>query len=629
MDNTTMDRYLGKTLDNRYEILETIGAGGMAVVYKALCHRLNRYVAVKILRDDMAMDAESRRRFTTESKAISMMSHPNIVSVYDVSRGGDPMYIVMELVDGISLKQYMTKRGVLSWKEVLHFTGQIAKALSHAHSKGIVHRDIKPHNIMLTKEGVIKVADFGIARLQGSQNTILSQEALGSVHYISPEQAKGEAVDARTDIYSLGIVMYEMLTGRLPFQGESAVSVAVQHINATPTLPRELVPEIPAGLEAITMKAMHPDVHQRYQSAEAFMADLERFRADENAPVAMPEEAVSAPEAELQQPRTGEPMVYSGRSYVIKENVRPILDKSELPYDQYVKRRSRSRKVSTLSGFLIVLVFLLACFVFLWNFFIRDIFAEAERVDIPNFVGADYLEVVSNGEYEGIFVFDVSMEPSADVPENQVIRQSPDAGKSLAKESEGIEIELVVSSGIEMLEVPDLYNSDYRDATNTLRNMGFVVECIYESSDTVTKNYVIGSDPTAGTEASIGTTVYLHVSGGPEMVVKEVPSLLGKTEAEAITALQSAGLTLGSITTGYSEVYHYGQVMWQSSEAGTEVAEGTLIYLVISQGAPPKQETSPPASTDPGGEVSPPSGGDSGQGQTPPAADTPTGGGEN
>ncbi|MCF0121486.1 MAG: serine/threonine protein kinase, partial [Oscillospiraceae bacterium] len=251
------DKYIGQMLDNRYEILERIGTGGMACVYKARCHRLNRLVAVKILKDEFVDDAEFRRRFRTESQAVAMLSHPNIVSVYDVSRSGDTEYIVMELVEGITLKQYINRKGVLGWKESLHFAIQIAKALQHAHSRGIIHRDIKPHNIMILKDGSVKVTDFGIARLLSTQAT-MTQEALGSVHYISPEQAKASHVDARTDIYSLGVVMYEMLTSRLPFTGDSAVSVAIQHISAVPTMPREINPDIPYGLEEITMRAMEP-----------------------------------------------------------------------------------------------------------------------------------------------------------------------------------------------------------------------------------------------------------------------------------------------------------------------------------------------------------------------------------
>ena len=249
-----MDQYIGKMLDNRYEILERIGTGGMAIVYKAKCHRLNRLVAIKILKSDLAQNEEFRRRFNAESQAVAQLSHPNIVSVYDVSRGGDMEYIVMELIDGITLKQYMEKRGQLNWRESLHFITQIMRGLSHAHSRGIIHRDIKPQNIMVLRDGSVKVADFGIACLADSAQT-LTQEALGSVHYISPEQARGDRPDARSDIYSSGVVLYEMLTGRLPFEGESAVAVAIQHLSSIPLAPREINPDIPEQLELILKQA--------------------------------------------------------------------------------------------------------------------------------------------------------------------------------------------------------------------------------------------------------------------------------------------------------------------------------------------------------------------------------------
>ena len=271
------DPYIGKMLDNRYEILERIGTGGMAIVYKAKCHRLNRLVAVKILKSDLAQDEDFRRRFNAESQAGAQLSHPNIVSVYDVSKGGDIEYIVMELIDGITLKQYMEKRGQLNWRESLHFITQIMRGLSHAHSRGIVHRDIKPQNVMVLRDGSVKVADFGIACLENAAQT-LTQEALGSVHYISPEQARGDRTDARSDIYSAGVVLYEMLTGRLPFEGDSAVSVAIQHLSSVPLAPREVNPDIPEQLELICMKAMAPDLEKRYPSADAMIADLEAFR---------------------------------------------------------------------------------------------------------------------------------------------------------------------------------------------------------------------------------------------------------------------------------------------------------------------------------------------------------------
>ncbi len=272
-----MDRYIGRMLDNRYEILEIIGSGGMAVVYKARCHRLNRLVAIKILKDENLEDEDFCRRFHAESQAVAMLSHPNIVSVYDVSSTEDQDYIVMELIDGITLKQYMEKKGVLNWRETVHFATHIARALEHAHSRGLVHRDIKPHNVMVLKNGSVKVADFGIARMMENNNT-MTKEALGSVHYISPEQARGGRVDNRSDLYSLGVVMYEMITGKTPYDGESPVAVAIQHINGGAPRPSTINPAIPKGLEQIIMKAMAHDLQDRYISATAMLEDLDAFR---------------------------------------------------------------------------------------------------------------------------------------------------------------------------------------------------------------------------------------------------------------------------------------------------------------------------------------------------------------
>ena len=274
-----MDRYIGRLLDGRYEILEIIGAGGMAVVYKARCHRLNRLVAIKILKDENLEDEDFCRRFHAESQAVAMLSHPNIVSVYDVSNTEDQDYIVMELIDGITLKQYMENKGRLNWKETLHFATHIAKALEHAHSRGLVHRDIKPHNVMVLKNGAVKVADFGIARMMESDNS-MTKEAIGSVHYISPEQAKGGRVDNRSDLYSLGVVMYEMITGKTPYDGDSPVAVAIQHINGGAPRPSAVFPYIPKGLEQIIMKAMAHDLPDRYINAAAMLRDLEAFYND-------------------------------------------------------------------------------------------------------------------------------------------------------------------------------------------------------------------------------------------------------------------------------------------------------------------------------------------------------------
>ncbi|MFQ8983440.1 MAG: Stk1 family PASTA domain-containing Ser/Thr kinase [Evtepia sp.] len=376
-----MNQYIGKILDNRYEILDVIGVGGMAVVYKAYCHRLHRFVAIKILKRDLAADAEFRRRFHEEAQAVAMLSHPNIVSVYDVSKGDDLDYIVMELIDGITLKQYMQKKqGRLNWRESLYFITQIVRALGHAHSRGIIHRDIKPQNIMVLRDGSVKVADFGIARIMSAAQTTLTQEALGSVHYISPEQARGSHIDARADIYSAGVVLYEMLTGRLPFDGDSPVSVAIQHINAKPIAPREILPDIPVGLEEITMKAMASRIDQRYMNAEAMLRDLEEFRKNPqvefhynlasfhgNQPV--PDEPTQTMDSASSLNRRQRPPARTRTAAPPPRRRRP-------PEEDYEEEKDQKRKLIIP---IVVVVFLVGVGIFLWVTFFSDMFRQDEN----------------------------------------------------------------------------------------------------------------------------------------------------------------------------------------------------------------------------------------------------------
>ena len=580
MDNQ-MDKYIGRMLDDRYELLEVIGAGGMAVVYKALCHRLNRYVAVKILRDDSPPDSDSRRRFRSESQAVAMLSHPNIVAVYDVSHSDDVEYIVMELIEGITLKEYMKKRGVLSWKETLHFSTQIVKALSHAHSKGIVHRDIKPHNIMILSDGTIKVADFGIACLMSAEESG-AEETLGSVHYVSPEQARGGAVDARSDIYSVGVVMYEMLTGRLPYEGDTPEQIALQHLSAVPTPPRELNPEIPEGLANIVMRAMEANIDERYSSADEMLEDLEEFRKSQAAAVMAEENGLNFSEED---------------GYIVKRDVAPISTSGELSAESYKRRRSRARKVSMLTGFFCVIAFILAVFIFLWNFWLKGIFEDAERLEMPSFVGEDVDHILADPAYTDTFVFQVTTVIDPDTPEGTILDQTPEAGRSVMIVPEGISVELTVSSGQVMVQMPDVVNMDYRQAVTDLQKLGFTVEIEVVADPAITEDYVVSSIPAEGEELPAGSTVFLRVSGGPEIVMVQVPNLVGYYESTARSMLESKNLTIGSVSYDYSDEYGEGVVMWQNVEAYTEVEEHTKIYIKVSQG--PKETPSPSAEPSP------------------------------
>ena len=559
MPNT--DKYIGKLLDDRYEILEVIGEGGMAVVYKALCHRLNRYVAVKIMRDDMAADDEFRQRFCAESHAVAMLSHPNIVAVYDVSHSDAMEYIVMELVDGITLRQYMDKRGAVPWREALHFTKQMAKALSHAHERGIIHRDIKPQNIMLLKDGTIKIGDFGIAALENEIHEENGQ-AIGSIHYIAPEQARGDCPDARSDIYSLGVVMYEMLTGKKPYEGDSIGEIAVKHMNAKPVMPREIVSEIPEDLERITLKAMCADLSERYQTASELLGDLDAFTQAQ----IKAEEGAEAEEAPKPSPA-----------------VVPVRSVSELSRDKYYFRRRRAHRVTFATGALGALVLSIALFVFLWNFWLEEIFSPAERVDLPNFVGSNYEAVVNNAELAALYRFNVVYVIDTENESGLILSQNPDPGRSMMVTPEGIEVELSVSTGMVFSPVPDVVNMDYREATNRLQQAGFLVDVENVTSDSVTKDYVISTSPAANEQLSSGSTVYITVSAGPNITYVEMPNLIGLSEDAAISKLESCGLSFGSSQFERSDL-DAGTVIGQSVEAFTDIEEHSKIYLRVSSG---------------------------------------------
>ena len=563
MEKST-DKYIGKILDDRYEILELIGTGGMANVYKALCHRLNRYDAVKIMRDDTAADECFRKRFRTESQAVAMLSHPNIVSVYDVSHNENIEYIVMELVDGITLKEYMKEHGALPADEVLNFSIQIARALVHAHSKGIIHRDIKPQNVMLLKDGLIKVADFGIAALQNDIEES-TNETVGSVHYIAPEQARGAAADARSDIYSLGIVMYEMMTGKLPYVGKSDVEVAVKHMNTEAVPPRSIVPGIPEELERICLKAMATDINDRYQSASELLSDLEQFRKQLT------------------------------ESASVKQDVSSQgIETDDIEDEENGKRRKKAKKKSKFalgSGVIAVLILIILVLVFVNGYFIKDLFSTPDKVEVPNFVGRVCDDVTNDADYQSKFKFTVTFKVDSEHDSGIIIEQTPAEGesKTLKNKDDRIEVELVVAGDVVPDEVsgekivPDIVNKELNEAIQLVKKAGFKYEVNEAPSLSITKGYVIYSSPAAGESAEAGSVVTITVSTGPEEELTVVPKLVGLSKSAAIDKIESSKLSVGSIETVDSE-YEAGTVIWQSLESGKSVTAHTKISIQVSSG---------------------------------------------
>ena len=581
-----MDQYIGKMLDNRYEILERIGTGGMAVVYKAKCHRLNRLVAIKILKSDLAQNEEFRRRFNAESQAVAQLSHPNIVSVYDVSRGGDTEYIVMELIDGITLKQYMEKRGQLNWRESLHFITQIMRGLSHAHSRGIIHRDIKPQNIMVLRDGSVKVADFGIACLADSAQT-MTQEALGSVHYISPEQARGDRPDARSDIYSSGVVLYEMLTGRLPFEGESAVSVAIQHLSSIPLAPREINPDIPEQLELICMKAMAPDLEHRYQSADAMIADLEAFRKN-------PDVEMKFDLSDLRPEETDEPTrpIRTVSSHTVTVPVRTVEKGHVRRTEDDDEPPASGGKRTVLIGAVVIAA--LAVVFLLFKSILGSFSVPAvDQYQVPNVLGMTIEEAENDPRVKGIFEIEKAGSGSSEeYAEGQIMKQSPDSDET--RKGSQLVIQVWVSAGEETGEMPKLENKSEQDARilleklNKQYNLDLTVEAPEDQqrfSDEITAGYVIETKPAEGETLRKGDTVTLIISKGPETTPVTVPKFVGLNIDETLAQLSSYGLTC---TASDVEVVDSdkpgGQIVWQSLEPTSKVDEWTTIKFQVSAG---------------------------------------------
>ncbi|MDE7261163.1 MAG: Stk1 family PASTA domain-containing Ser/Thr kinase [Oscillospiraceae bacterium] len=586
-----MERYIGKMLDNRYEILEVIGTGGMAVVFKAKCHRLNRLVAIKMLKKDLSDDAEFRRRFHDESQAVAMLSHPNIMAVYDVSRGGDMDYIVMELIDGITLKQYMERRGKLNWPEALHFITQIMKGLSHAHSRGIIHRDIKPQNIMVLRDGTVKVTDFGIACLSDGSNS--SNEAIGSVHYISPEQAKGDYTDNRSDIYSAGVVLYEMLTSRLPFEGADPVAVAIQHFSAVPLSPRELNPDIPEALEQICMKAMAADRNRRYSTADEMLQDLEAFRKDPSVNFDYSIEDLRPDKDDSEdEPTQHIPNMGVTRTKQTHYTSPPRNDEDDYDYE-YEKPKSNWWKI------LLMIIIVSAVGYFGVTRLYQGIMDSFTPVEIPEYtvpsvIGKTVEEAQAMQEVFGNFKIVIDEEKgefSTEYAEGQIIHQTPDAGKKGKNaNNDTIPITVTLSLGARSGEMLNLIGEEARNAKLKLEqtkglselHLNVTISEEEEYHEEISAGHVIRTSPTAGTSLSEGDNITLTVSKGPEPKYSAMVSCKGQT-IEWVQA-KMAELNLVPEFEKVESAKPEGTILSQSEPPGADVLQGSTVTFTYSDG---------------------------------------------
>lgn len=559
-----MDNYVGKRLDGRYEIQEIIGVGGMSVVYKAYDNVDDRIVAVKILKDEFLTNDEFVRRFKNESKAIALLSHPNIVKVYDVSFGEKLQYIVMEYVDGITLKEYIQKQKSITWNDALFFTTQILRALQHAHDKGIVHRDIKPQNIILLSNGNIKVADFGIARFSRSETRTLTDAAIGSVHYISPEQAKGEFTDERADIYSVGVVLYEMLAGKVPFEADSAVSVALMQLQDDAERLTQINPDIPKGLEQICMHAMQKNPADRYQTATEMLLDIEEV---------------------IKNPNTVFDYTYfvdkEPTKYVINTEEKPVVNEEEYYQpDDDVEYYDPNHKKKVITAVVIGVVVLIAAIVLLVLSLTGTAFKTTRTLE--NFVGMSYDELISSQQYDYEFI--MQQEKTEESEPGVIISQAPEAGTKVLPDSQ---VTLVVAISADDITVPNLYDLDVEMAKNALAQEGLNNYTITSvASDTVEENKVVYSNPKAGTVVSADTQITVFVSSGPtteEIKQINIPDVSGLSQEGARAFLEKSGFKNINFSTKDSELPK-GVVISQNPAAGTLITEDDKITITISSG---------------------------------------------
>ena len=557
-----MDNFCGKRLDGRYEIMEIIGVGGMAVVYKAYDNIDDRIVAVKILKDEYLTNEEFKRRFKNESKAIAVLSHPNIVRVYNVSFGDRIQYIVMEYVDGITLKEYIEQQGAINWKEAVHFMGQILTALQHAHDKGIVHQDIKPQNILLLQDGTIKVTDFGIARFSRADSNTTSEKAIGSVHYISPEQARGEITDEKADIYSVGVVFYEILTGQLPFQSDNAVSIAIMQLQQEPKRPREIISTIPMGLEQITMRAMQKSPNGRYGSAAEMLMDINDFKRN---PSIKFDYSYFVDQEPTKYIRTNNP---SGR------DLRYSNDNSTLIDEKKSINRTTAVMLGAIAGIVVLALIIGAILIGTKN----------QMIEVPNFSGFNYYSQIENEKkYTDVFNFEIEMVENSTLDDGTVISQDPISSTKVEK---GSVITLTIAQKNSILLDTSIIGMTEEKAKSYLNQRGIISSVISEYSETVTSGCVIKTSPEIGSTVKIGSEVTLYIATDTKETVK-MPKIEGTTREIAEDYLKNLGLEPGVVTEVNSDL-EVGVVVQQSVEADTDVPVGSKIDFSVSNGEPPE-----------------------------------------
>lgn len=570
-----MDKYIGKRLDGRYEIHELLGVGGMAYVYKAYDNIEKRWVAIKILKEELAGNSDFLRRFRNESKAIAVLSHPNIVKVYDVSFGDRIQYIVMEYIDGITLKQYIEQQGEIKWREALYFTVQILRALKHAHEKGIIHRDIKPQNIMLLEDGTIKVTDFGIARFSQAETQTMTDKAIGSVHYIAPEQARGGYINDKADIYSVGVMLYEMLTGQLPFVADNAVSVAIMQMQAEPTPPSRINPSIPKGLEEITMHAMEKNPAQRFPSAADMLEDVERFRRN--------------PEIVF---RYGEQVdrAYAGTSADIygnvQQNAAPQKYNDNYEYEEeYVRSKNGARASNIIKGIVaaVIVVALVVGGIFGWRY-LQNLTAStnktSDEIVLPNFVGKIYAsDIEGNSEYADL-TFEITYGNVPSKQPGEVLRQTPAAGMTVKK---GKTVSLTVNGEAEQVVVEDVKGYKQQDAYDALKALNLSPKIQAVADDDTAVGYVVKTDPAAGSTVSTGTTVTIYVSSGPSTESAVIPNIVGYQYSAAKEELEAAGFV---VTAEYDDESDKDEntVLSVSPNEGEKAKKGSVVTVTVSSG---------------------------------------------